>query len=51
MLGYMGLIEDVDEVVKILNEIGYLVMIKVFVGGGGKGMWIVWNDEEVCEGF
>lgn len=27
--------------------LGYLVMIKVFVGGGGKGMRIVWNDEEI----
>lgn len=47
----MGLIVDVDEVVWILNQIGYLVMIKVSVGGGGKGMCIVWIDQEVCEGF
>ena len=49
--GYMGLIEDADEAVKISNEIGYLVMIKASAGGGGKGMRIAWNDEEAREGF
>ena len=36
--GYMGLIEDADEAVKISNEIGYPVMLKASAGGGGKGM-------------
>ncbi|MDA7425887.1 acetyl-CoA carboxylase biotin carboxylase subunit [Thalassococcus lentus] len=49
--GYMGLIEDADEAVKISNEIGYPVMIKASAGGGGKGMRIAWNDEECREGF
>ncbi|WP_121631622.1 acetyl-CoA carboxylase biotin carboxylase subunit [Tropicibacter alexandrii] len=49
--GYMGLIEDVEEAVKISNEIGYPVMIKASAGGGGKGMRIAWNDEECREGF
>ena len=49
--GYMGLIEDADEAVKISNEIGYPVMIKASAGGGGKGMRIAWNDEEAREGF
>ncbi|MGP6085827.1 acetyl-CoA carboxylase biotin carboxylase subunit [Antarctobacter jejuensis] len=49
--GYMGLIEDADEAVKISNEIGYPVMIKASAGGGGKGMRIAWNDEETREGF
>ena len=44
--GYMGLIEDADEAVKISNEIGYPVMLKASAGGGGKGMRIAWNDEE-----
>ena len=48
--GYMGLIEDADEAVKISNEIGYPVMIKASAGGGGKGMRIAWNDEEAREG-
>jgi propionyl-CoA carboxylase alpha chain len=49
--GYMGLIEDADEAVKISNEIGYPVMIKASAGGGGKGMRIAWNDTEAREGF
>ncbi|WP_417249975.1 acetyl-CoA carboxylase biotin carboxylase subunit [Celeribacter sp.] len=49
--GYMGLIEDADEAVKISNEIGYPVMLKASAGGGGKGMRIAWNDEEAREGF
>jgi propionyl-CoA carboxylase alpha chain len=49
--GYMGLIEDAAEAVKIAGEVGYPVMIKASAGGGGKGMRISWNDEETREGF
>ena len=49
--GYMGLIEDADEAVKISSEIGYPVMIKASAGGGGKGMRIAWDDAEAREGF
>ncbi|MEA5161414.1 acetyl-CoA carboxylase biotin carboxylase subunit [Cereibacter johrii] len=49
--GYMGLIADADEAVKISNEIGYPVMIKASAGGGGKGMRIAWSEAEVKEGF
>ncbi len=49
--GYMGLIEDAEEAVKISNDVGYPVMIKASAGGGGKGMRIAWNDEEAREGF
>ena len=36
--GYMGLIADADEAVKIAQEVGYPVMLKASAGGGGKGM-------------
>ena len=49
--GYMGLIEDAEEAVKISTEIGYPVMLKASAGGGGKGMRIAWNDQEAREGF
>jgi propionyl-CoA carboxylase alpha chain len=49
--GYMGLIADAEEAVKISGEIGYPVMIKASAGGGGKGMRIAWNDQEAREGF
>ncbi|WP_347832843.1 acetyl/propionyl/methylcrotonyl-CoA carboxylase subunit alpha [uncultured Planktomarina sp.] len=49
--GYMGVIADADEAVKISNEVGYPVMLKASAGGGGKGMRIAWNDSEAREGF
>jgi propionyl-CoA carboxylase alpha chain len=49
--GFMGLIEDADEAVKIAGQVGYPVMIKASAGGGGKGMRVAWNDEEAREGF
>jgi propionyl-CoA carboxylase alpha chain len=49
--GYMGLIADAEEAVKISQQIGYPVMIKASAGGGGKGMRIAWSDEEAREGF
>ena len=49
--GYMGVINDDEEALRISKEIGYPVMIKASAGGGGKGMRIAWNDTEVKEGF
>lgn len=49
--GFDGVVENVEDAVKIANEIGYPVMIKASAGGGGKGMRISWNDEETREGF
>ena len=49
--GYMGLIADAEDAVKISNQVGYPVMIKASAGGGGKGMRIAWNDDEAREGF
>ena len=43
----MGLINSEEEAVKISKEIGYPVMIKASAGGGGKGMRIAWNDQDV----
>ncbi len=33
------------------NRIGYPVMMKASAGGGGKGMRLAWNDQDVREGF
>ena len=49
--GFMGLIENADEAVRIAAEIGYPVMIKASAGGGGKGMRIAWNEQETRDGF
>ncbi len=49
--GYLGIIGDEKEAVKIARDIGYPVMIKASAGGGGKGMRIASNDKEAAEGF
>ncbi|KAI1295897.1 hypothetical protein EDD11_007694 [Mortierella claussenii] len=49
--GFNGVVRDVDHALEISKEIGYPVMLKASAGGGGKGMRIAWNDEEVKEGY
>jgi len=49
--GYMGIIDGVEEAVRIAAQVGYPVMIKASAGGGGKGMRIAWNEAEAREGF
>ena len=49
--GYLGVIADADEAVRIAEDIGYPVMIKASAGGGGKGMRIARSAEEVKDGF
>ena len=49
--GFLDEVEDVAEVLRISNEIGYPVMIKASAGGGGKGMRIAYDDKDAEEGF
>src|ERR671933_2792196 len=49
--GFLGTIENVDQAVRIAEDIGFPVMIKASAGGGGKGMRVAHNAEEVREGF
>jgi acetyl-CoA carboxylase, biotin carboxylase subunit len=49
--GSDGLLESVDEAKKIAKKMGYPVIIKATAGGGGRGMRIVWNDDEVEKAF
>ncbi len=49
--GFTDVIADADHAVAIANDIGYPVMLKASAGGGGKGMRVVWNDDECREGF
>lgn len=44
--GSDGLISGVEEGKKIAKVIGYPVIIKATAGGGGRGMRIIWKDEE-----
>jgi len=45
--GTDGIIEDLDEALKTAAEIGYPVIVKATAGGGGKGMRVVHNEEEL----
>ena len=40
-------IESEEEAIKIAHECGYPVMVKAAAGGGGRGMRIVRNEEEL----
>lgn len=40
-------IEDVDTAIQIAKEIGFPILIKASAGGGGKGMRLVENEEDV----
>ncbi len=45
--GSEGPVEDVDEALKVAEEIGYPVLIKAAAGGGGRGMRLVKGREEL----
>ena len=49
--GFVGEIEDTEHAVRISAEIGYPVMMKASAGGGGKGMRLAYNENDVREGF
>lgn len=40
-------IEDLDEAVKTIQEIGLPVMVKASAGGGGKGMRLIKNEKDI----
>lgn len=44
--GSEGLLTDVKEGIKLANEIKYPVILKATAGGGGRGMRVIWKDEE-----
>ncbi len=45
--GSDGLLKNLNEAKKTADKIGYPVIIKATAGGGGKGMRIVWNEEDL----
>lgn len=49
--GTMEPITDPKEAVRLAREFGYPIMIKAAAGGGGKGMRVATNDEELLAGF
>lgn len=49
--GSDGLIGDIEEAKEIAKEIGYPVILKATAGGGGKGMRVVWKEEDLERSF
>lgn len=49
--GYLGTITDEAQALRIAKEIGYPVIVKASAGGGGKGMRIAWNEQQLSEGL
>ncbi|MFC4767919.1 acetyl-CoA carboxylase biotin carboxylase subunit [Effusibacillus consociatus] len=45
--GIDGLIEDIEKALQVAKEIGYPVIVKATAGGGGKGMRVASNPEEL----
>lgn len=49
--GSDGGVETVEEATKIAKEIGYPIIIKASAGGGGKGMRVVRQEDELESAF
>lgn len=49
--GYDGSIPTAEEACRIAGQIGYPVMLKASAGGGGIGMQICRNEEEIMKAF
>jgi acetyl-CoA carboxylase biotin carboxylase subunit len=45
--GSDGLLDSIEEGKKIAKKIGYPVIIKATAGGGGRGMRIIWAEDEL----
>ena len=49
--GVDGLLESVDHAKASAKVVGYPVILKATAGGGGKGMRVVWNEEEIEKAY
>lgn len=49
--GSDGPVESEEEILKLAEEIGYPFVIKATAGGGGRGMRVVNNKDEIASGF
>jgi acetyl-CoA carboxylase biotin carboxylase subunit len=45
--GSEGILKNLEEAKKIAKKIKYPILLKATAGGGGKGMRIVWKEEEM----
>ncbi|WP_341763876.1 acetyl/propionyl/methylcrotonyl-CoA carboxylase subunit alpha [Candidatus Tisiphia endosymbiont of Beris chalybata] len=49
--GYIGTISNISQAVEIAKKIGFPVIVKAAAGGGGRGMRVVKNSEEMANAF
>lgn len=49
--GSEGVIREADEAARLADKIGYPVIVKASAGGGGRGMRIARNRDELLTGF
>src|SRR5690606_33311365 len=45
--GSKGLLKDLDDAKKVAKKIKYPIILKATAGGGGKGMRVVWKEEDM----
>jgi len=45
--GGEGLLESLDQAKGLAKEVGYPIILKATAGGGGKGMRVVWSEDEM----
>lgn len=49
--GSDGILTDVIHAKKLAEEMGYPVIVKASAGGGGRGMRIAYNEDELINGY
>ncbi|ULQ53086.1 acetyl-CoA carboxylase biotin carboxylase subunit [Flavihumibacter fluvii] len=49
--GSDGLLASLDQAYSVARDMGYPVIIKATAGGGGKGMRVVWSDNEMEKAY
>lgn len=49
--GSDGLLQSVEEAKMLAKGMGYPVILKATAGGGGKGMRVVWHEEEIEKAY
>lgn len=47
--GTEGLIDDIDEALVVASQIGYPVIVKATAGGGGRGMRLAYDEQELSK--
>ncbi len=49
--GSEGLLESAEQAIEQAPKIGYPVIIKATAGGGGRGMRIIWKEEDMLSSY